>query len=233
MDTSDLDVVYLVKRGYRNEELRYSLRTLDKNFPHRSVWFYGGCPSGIKPDHYVHMTQNGPTKWANTGSMLRAVAENDELSDKFVLFNDDFFVMKPIREFPYYCWGTLPEQIHRIEEANRSGSAYTMRLKNTLVELLKEGNGIVNYELHVPFIFDRKKLAEMFNSCPRGLASRTLYGNRYKVGGEELADPKLHGPAHKRIPEDPTFLSTDDRAFAFGQVGREIRKTFQKPSRFE
>lgn len=233
MDTSNLDIVYLVKDGIRNEELRYSLRTVERNFPHRLVWFYGGRPRGLKPDHHVPITQNGSTKWENTGMMLRAVAENEELSRKFILFNDDFFIMKPIDKYPYYHYGSLVDQIKRIEAAHHGGSAYTMKLKNTLVELLKNRKGIVNYELHVPFIFDREKLVELFEEYPAGLATRTMYGNVYKVGGKELVDPKLHSAAHGKVPDDPTFLSTDDAAFAFGQVGREIRKKFQGPSRFE
>lgn len=56
------DIVYFVKESKTNEELRYSLRTL-KNFPHRKVWFYGGCPEGLKPDQYVYVEQDQPTKW--------------------------------------------------------------------------------------------------------------------------------------------------------------------------
>ena len=51
------DVVYFVKDTKENEELRYSLRTL-KNFPHAKVWFYGGCPEGLKPDHHVYVKQD-------------------------------------------------------------------------------------------------------------------------------------------------------------------------------
>lgn len=46
---NNYDIVYFVKESAKNEELRYSLRSL-KNFPHGRVWFYGYCPSFLKPD---------------------------------------------------------------------------------------------------------------------------------------------------------------------------------------
>lgn len=58
------DIVYFVKESDENEELRYSLRSL-KNFPHKRVWFYGGCPKGLKPDVHVYVEQNEQNKWQN------------------------------------------------------------------------------------------------------------------------------------------------------------------------
>ena len=54
------DIVYFVKGSRKNEELRYSLRTL-KNFPHRKVFFYGEFPDGLVPDRHIHVKQNQPT----------------------------------------------------------------------------------------------------------------------------------------------------------------------------
>ena len=45
-----LDVVYVLKSNIDPEELRYSLRSVEKNFPHRYVWFVGSQPEGFKPD---------------------------------------------------------------------------------------------------------------------------------------------------------------------------------------
>lgn len=39
-----LDIVYFVNPDLVNSELVYSLRSVDRNFPCRNVWFYGGQP---------------------------------------------------------------------------------------------------------------------------------------------------------------------------------------------
>ena len=38
MNTKDLDIIYFVKDCFINEELRFSLRSVAKNLPHRKVW---------------------------------------------------------------------------------------------------------------------------------------------------------------------------------------------------
>lgn len=81
------DIVYFVKDTESNEELRYSLRTL-KNFPHRKVWLYGGCPAGLKPDKWVHLVQDKENKWENVRMMLESACKNKEISSSFWLFND-------------------------------------------------------------------------------------------------------------------------------------------------
>ncbi len=63
---SDLDIVYFVKESAQNEELRYSLRSVEKNFPHRNVWFVGGKPKGLTPDKWHAVNQDRETKWGNT-----------------------------------------------------------------------------------------------------------------------------------------------------------------------
>ena len=47
------DIVYFVKNTEENEELVYSLRSVEKNFPYNRVWFFGGCPNGLKPDVHI------------------------------------------------------------------------------------------------------------------------------------------------------------------------------------
>ena len=59
------DIVYLLREG-ENDELRYSLRSVERNFPHDRVIFYGGKPDGIEPDEYIHIEQNEPTAQWNT-----------------------------------------------------------------------------------------------------------------------------------------------------------------------
>ena len=47
------DIVYILKNDVEPNELRYSLRTVEKNFPHGRVFFFCGCPQGITPDRFV------------------------------------------------------------------------------------------------------------------------------------------------------------------------------------
>ncbi len=44
------DVVYVVRPGDKNEELRYSIRSVIANLPHRKVWIAGYKPTWLSDD---------------------------------------------------------------------------------------------------------------------------------------------------------------------------------------
>ena len=108
------DIVYFIKPCTSNEELTYSLRTL-KNFPHNKVWFYGGCPDNLKPDYHVKVKQVY-NKWQNVNMMLRMACTNPKITDNFWLFNDDFFIMKEVKNPTNHYNGDLYKRIIKLED---------------------------------------------------------------------------------------------------------------------
>jgi hypothetical protein len=61
------DLVYVVREGDRNNELRHSLRSVVANVPHRLVWIAGYKPGWVSDlVGYIPMAQRG-TKWQNSG----------------------------------------------------------------------------------------------------------------------------------------------------------------------
>ena len=133
MDTKDLDIVYFVKDGTRNEELRYSLRSVSMNMPHKRVWIFGGCTLNIVPDVRVKVAQTGKTKWDRVRNMYKMVCENKEITDNFIMFNDDFFVMHPTDHIEYMYRCSLEEHI-KILEPHRP-TEYSRLLRKCLAEL--------------------------------------------------------------------------------------------------
>lgn len=227
------DIVYFVKDICVNEELRYSLRSVEKNFPHNKVWFAGGCPSGLKPDGHMLIVQGDRTKWKNVNKMLKQVCENDEISEDFWLFNDDFFIMKPIDdETPEYN-GSLDSLIEYIEGI-RDGSVtpYTKQLRNTVSELQKRGLGTLNYAIHVPMLVNRKKALKVFEEFPGCPMFRSLYGNYWKIGGKDVNDVKIWD-LFEYPSEEAEMLSSNDATWAHGVIGRFVREKFPDRSRFE
>lgn len=233
MNTQDLDIVYFVKEGYENEELRYSLRSIDQNLPHRNVWIYGWPPCGIRPDRVARFAQTGKTKWDRVRSMYKKLVLNDDLSSDFILFNDDFFVMKPITDLKQYYDGTLEDRINVIEKHFNGPTKYTMRLRRTHDHLKKLKLPVKNYELHIPIIINKKKFLEQLDLYS-GLdgASRSFYGNTYKIGGTKRKDVKVYD-LDDNFNHNTDFLSTTDVSFEDGKVGEFIRSKFPYKSRFE
>lgn len=222
------DIVYFVKDTESNEELRYSLRSL-KNFPHRKVWFYGGCPKGLKPDVHIKVNQDQPNKWMNIFKMFKMVCLNDQISKNFWLFNDDFFVMKPVTKGPNYFEGDLYKRVVTLEDKHDGITPYSRQLRYTLQELEGMGCTTKNYALHVPMLINRNNGQELINIMD-GPMIRCLYGNYFNIGGEEHCDVKIDSKTKEY--KDGEYLSTNDNSFA-GLVGQQIKDRFKDKCKYE
>jgi hypothetical protein len=213
-------------------ELRYCLRSIAAHLPHERVWLIGDIPAWV---HRVEraVVPQARSKYANTQENLRTACEHPDISDPFALFNDDFFVMKPITEIPTLHAGYLTDHYSQVHSrVGKTQYARAMLQARTILEL----RGIVDplsYALHVPMVVDKAGFLAaiaLAADSPK-LSKRTLYGNLAGIGGDPARDVKVstrNGP----IPDGP-FLSTSDRAFGLYPVGRMIRSTFPDECAYE
>ena len=227
-----IDIVYILKDEFNCEELRYSLRSVEKNFPHRFVWFVGGQPKGFHPDRAIQHKQVGSTKWDMIKSSMWKAVENEEVSDDFFLFNDDFFVMKKFKgEFVNYVDMTLTE---RIDELRRNVHPWLNPYGRTLFkaeqELISLGCPTMNYDVHLPMVFNKELFKASINKCSSP-QMRSVYGNLNAVPFVIHQDVKVYDM--ETLPEAPDFLSTNEDVFEKGRVGSYIREQFPTPSRWE
>lgn len=226
------DIVYFLREG-KNVELIYSLRSVEQNFPHKHVIFYGGKPDGITPDRHVKINQNEPTKWQNVRKMMLMACKDDCITQSFWLFNDDFFVMRRQTEPKNYYDGTLAERIAQIEKVVFGQQTQYSRQLRHLVETLREA-GIenpLNYAVHMPMLINRKKMLATLEKYPDEPMFRALYGNINKIKAENHPDVKF---VQLRQPYPVgDYASTTEDSFKYEHIGTIIRQAFPKPSRFE
>jgi len=209
-----MDFVYICKPG-DNEELRYSIRSVVANFPNSNVWVVGGRPEWYLGS-YVAVEQDR-TKYTNARNNLKAIVNTPEISERFVLMNDDFYILNPVDEIPYMHGGLLQDKIDKREESTgRNG--YTALLKQTmsLLQQRRLQKPILNYELHVPMVMEKSKLRRIVLGV--GLW-RSMYGNLADVGGIEMQDVKVYADI-SLLPESydinnltSDYLSSDDSTF--------------------
>lgn len=231
------DVVYLCKDG-PNPELRYSMRTL-ANLPHQTVHVFGGQPGWFtKEVRYTKVRQYEAKKYQNTLSSLVAAALSADVSEDFLVFNDDFFVVAPFKyqPFPMFHKGPLSAFYQLYTEKWGSRATYSIGMKQA--EAILTDWGVLNpytYELHVPMLINSTKLLALVDKLQHERRRydghiRTLYGNYYRVGGHYMDDVKII--SHDQAFIGP-FVSTDDDSFARGLVGQQIRSRFNIPSIYE
>lgn len=227
------DVVYILKRNIDPDELRYSLRSVDENFPCRKLWFVCGQPEGFKPDGRIVHIQHGMTKWERTRDSLLQICACDEITEDFFLFNDDFFVLKK-QEGPFVNMvnGSIERYVNDIIIRNQRGSDYTVRLQQLMSKLKAKNKDTINYAVHMPMLMNRKLVYELICSKDDDPMFRSLYGNWYEVPYVYHPDCKIYD-FHK-IPDDTwDFVSTNEMSFKSGRIGEYLINRFPFPSRWE
>lgn len=231
MPMKDNDIVFVLKDKLDTDELRYSLRSIEKNFPHRFVWFVGSMPEGFKPDRALPHKQTGVSKWDKIRSSMLYAVEQEELSDEFFWFNDDFFVMKPVKgKFVNYADKSLEELVAQLRTHNPWLNAYGRTVDKVMNELKAMKCTTVNFEVHMPMLFQKELVAGSIMRCSSP-QMRSAYGNIHGIPWRQHDDVKVYDM--NKVPEDPDYLSTNDNTFTQGEVGKYIRGVFDKPSRFE
>jgi len=222
-----VDIVYVCRAG-RNEELRYSLRSL-ANLPHERVWIAGDPPDWVTNVTVIRVRQ-GLVKHHNAMSNWRRVLDQRDLPDQFTVMDDDFFVVAPVDEVIATHRGPLLDQAARINK----GSNYGQALRRTYDLLVAEGISCpLSFENHMPLVVDKDgyaKAVEAKLDDPR-LHERSIYANRAGVEAVqsedckvyEFTDPLGYGP----------YASTTDNTFARGLAGKQIRALFPAPCSYE
>jgi hypothetical protein len=228
-----VDFVYICKPG-NNEELRYSIRSVINSFPEAKIWLVGGKPDWYSGNH-IHVDQRHH-KYANAINNLHALCSAEEISNEFVLMNDDFFIIKKINKIDQFYNGLLSEKIDNYTKITGS-SMYIRKLILTNTRLIEQG--IANpydYELHIPMVMEKDKLLPIIKKYPNCLW-RSMYGNIYNVGGTQMEDVKVytnprHLPRSKEITDNSTFMSTEDQAFNI-MLDKILSKLFTTKSSYE
>lgn len=226
-----MDVVYICRVG-DNEELRYSIRSVAKNLPHDNIWVVGGKPNWYT-GNYIKIDQSN-TKYGNARNNLRAIAMSDEISEDFVLMNDDFFIMKPIDQVHVWHGGSLQAK-HKRRTQLQPYSAYTKYLRETYKTIKDSGvEDPLDYELHTPLPV---KKSSIMDAVDKPGLWRSIISNKDSIGGELHEDVKLYSeqsPLYK-VRDDldsSIYMSTDDRSFD-SFLSNYLLKTFPDPSPYE
>jgi hypothetical protein len=237
-----MDAVYIVGPWAVNEQLRYSLRSLAKNMPYvDKVWIVGSCPAWVSDEVGKILLEPAEDKFDNQRQSLRAACADDRISEDFILMNDDMFALVELPELPVWHLGPLNLLIKRVRE--RGETPENNQWVRGMVAMLDQMRdwGYRNpkaYEAHVPLPFNRKRLAHLIDTTTRSpFLAGCVYGatqgptgalgDNVKIG--ELGSHELLTAMVSGIP----FLSTEDDAFEFGNVGLFLRTIFPDPCIYE
>lgn len=225
------DLIYILKADIDTDELKYSLRSVEKNFPINRVWFVGGQPEGLEPDIRIPHVQVGNSKWEMIRSSMWKAINDERLSEDFFLFNDDFFVMEPVDtdSFRNFVDGTLERRIDELH-SEVGMNAYTRTLFKLEQELKTMHEPTMNFDVHLPMLLNKEQVRSTLYKCSSP-QMRSAIGNINRLPFVIHPDVKVYDL--ESVPVNETYLSTNDDTFRKGNVGKYIRETFTTKSRFE
>lgn len=235
------DIVYLFAKGHsgwRDNELKYSLRSLEKyGQSYRFVYVVGDKPIYLN-DRIIHIEypEDGHNKEKNICDKILRACSIPQLSDPFVFFNDDFMIIKPIdfSNLPYYYQGILDYRIN----GRLPNDVYRQSLLNTRDALESKGLETKYYDIHYCIYYEKQKFIDCMNrydwNIKRGFTIKSLYANTLKIKGEPRTDCKVE-MVYKEKEIMERIKDTD--LFSTGEISRAminvLNKLFPTPSKFE
>jgi hypothetical protein len=194
-----VDVLYVIGRGSKwdNQELRYSLRSLEKYACGVGNVFVVGHVPVFLSDKVTTLQREdfGKNKEHNIAEQIEFAAANLSLSERFLWVNDDCFFTQEtdITGYPYYSDGSLEAKWR-----STAMNGYRVALAQADAQLRARGFPTHNFENHVPIIYTRAGMAKMApwvrlsGRMPYGMTFRSVYCNALGIPpGPQYRDLKI------------------------------------------
>jgi len=174
-----MDIVYPIGTGSlcKNQELKYSLRSL-QFIGHGKIFIIGNRPGFLDKIIHIHYHENTHKKQLNVINKILLACKLDNLSDDFLLMNDDFFFLKEteIQKYLYDC------SIKSLQNKTPK-TQYGKSLAATIDYLNNNHLPFNNFEIHYPMVFNKHKFLSLFGTFDlnQQVNYRSVYGNYYKL----------------------------------------------------
>ena len=238
-----IDVVYILKSSPSkngDNEIRYSLRSLEKFCPDVArVFITGGIPSFVDRDKIIHTAADDiGVPAVNHWWKVRQTIEKTDISNDFILMNDDFFFVKQteLSKYPLYFRGELIKELDQ-------NSIYKQMLYNTRLCVLNNGGySFLDFSVHCPIRYNRKqflKLNTIFEEVKTekpAFSVRSVYGNLFALDEDRIyrKDIKIRRSTEKveDVAGEADCFSVSDDVFECDTL-RWLKENLPKKSKWE
>jgi hypothetical protein len=234
-----LDLVYILRAGsrWRNNELRYSLRSIEENFESPGkVFIVGVCPRWVDTKNVTFIQEDDPygDKVRNAIHKIKRACKDDRISERFILMNDDFYFMKKIRAIKLFNRGTLFQA--KRDHKTKAGYYYKA-ISNTYEMLLNLGIKFpMDFEMHCPIVFEKKKflrVADRIEGSNRTYLFRSVYYNLNEEKSWRHTDVKIYNTNDLGKYQNADIVSSSDAVATDPKFQRWLARKFKKESKYE
>ncbi len=235
----EADIVIPYREEKSSEELRYTLRGIAQNLPHRNVVICGDLPDWCQNVIHIPSKSKGVSRFHDVDLKVMDACLDDRISEDFIFFNDDIFVLEPIQSLPDYFKASMAEDISERFKRHRSANIYVKGLRTTdqLLDKLGYKNNL-SFEVHLPMLMNKAKrlevsrLMEGKHKRAYPLFHRSIYGNMFSENRQQHEDVKVN-KRDELPPVDAVFLSTLQTHFVDSMVGKHIMSRLKHKCKYE
>ena len=246
MGKKAVDILYVLGEGscWNNNEIRFSLRSVEKNRRNfRKVFIVGSMPKFLKNVIHIPVQDIYNPAINPDGNIIHKVLQackDDRLSNDFLFMNDDYLVLKPVdaSTIPAYHKGDC----RNFSEKYFTAGFWRTRLERTYKELRDRGLSTFHYDGHVPILMNKNwfpEIMKMFDyGKGKGYTMKSLYGNMVYGKGAPIGSVKKVIFKPYRLEEydqkfsDCTFASVNDHGMT-PYYKRWVYSKFPDASSFE
>jgi hypothetical protein len=233
--TTDVVIPHGDGSFWQCNELRYSLRSIEKNFTNLgNVWIVGHKPKWLKNVNFIKM-KDGQNRGANIINKIMRCCEEERLTAEFVRMSDDQYFLKKVNKIDSYY--TYDMEGVRFDLRGKR-KEWFMRLNNARRYLRKRGHTAYNYETHFPMLVNKFRFIEIMGGVDYESAlypTNSIYFNIANLTHKKTPDwmAKFY---KEDVPMSEiagkTFLGHDDLGLSYA-LQDKLKELFPDKSGFE
>jgi|APTNR8051073442_1049403.scaffolds.fasta_scaffold00075_22 hypothetical protein len=227
-----MDLLYVLGPGsvWQDNELRYSLRSVEQYLPHDRVVIAGHLPPWLVNVVHVDIPSYSADGIANTWNKVLMCAVRGEVSGDFLLMNDDFLATGPIAQVPSFSSGPVYD---RLVARDMHGN-YRAALNRSYDLLRSTGHPYpLAFETHHPLPMHAQHVLDMHRRYPMRSSTyawRTVYGNFTDAEPTITGDVKARTEFH---PPTGVWYSYGDKVAAQPEFRSWCASKWPEASRYE
>jgi hypothetical protein len=230
------DIVIPLGTGSRwqDNELRYALRSIEKNLSdYRDIYIVGHPRKWLRGIKWIEAEELYTRKERCIFEKIIKACEHQDISDTFLFTNDDIFFLEPISANEIKNWysGTVDNLLVK------SAGVYKYTVLNTLKWLQKKNSPTRHYDIHVPILYNKERFMQLMQvDWERDHIIKSLYGNLNHLEGEEMRDLKFGRPFTR---QEIRAAISGRKFFSISENGTNdgmkeiLQQLFPEPSRYE
>ena len=171
-------IIPYLKKKAQGAELLYAIRSIAKNFTDDFQLVVIGDKEDWFGDDilFIEHACIGSNPQADVLDKVRHIIADERIGENFVWSNDDIYFVAPTSLADIQVLKTIG-----LLQSVPGGSLYGQNKDKTIAILTKAGAPVRNFDTHMPFFFEKTKMADVFDAFPEmgtdGLLMASMYFN--------------------------------------------------------